>query len=82
LKEGKITAPKIAIGCEEPIGGGTVYKKLLAHAAVRVGGVDNLAARLGISSRVVSRYLTGKENIPESLFLVLVDLILEARERF
>jgi predicted transcriptional regulator len=53
-------------------------RKLLAHAAVRVGGVDNLAARLGISSRVVSRYLTGKENIPELLFLVLVDLSLEA----
>ena len=56
-------------------------RKLLAHAAVRVGGVNNLAAKLGVSSHVVSRYLTGKENIPESLFLVLVDLILEALPR-
>ena len=35
-------------------------RKLLAHVATRLGGVEALAARLGIGARVLGAYLSGK----------------------
>lgn len=52
-------------------------RKLLAHVAVQMGGVDRLADRLGISARVLHLYITGKELVPDSLFLRVVDVVLE-----
>jgi hypothetical protein len=52
-------------------------RKLLAHVAVQMGGVDRLADKLGISARLLNLYITGKEHIPDSLFLRVVDVVLE-----
>lgn len=52
-------------------------RKLLAHVAVQMGGVDRLAGKLGISARLLNLYITGKERIPDSLFLRVVDVVLE-----
>jgi AcrR family transcriptional regulator len=52
-------------------------RKLLAHIAVRMGGVDQIAKRLKLSARVVRLYIEGKEQIPDALVLRAVDLILD-----
>jgi hypothetical protein len=52
-------------------------RKLLAHIAARLGGVENLAARLKLSPRVISLYLSGKDVIPDALVLQVVDLVIE-----
>ena len=50
-------------------------RRLLEHAATRLGGVEELAKKLGISERLVNLYLTDAEPLPDSLFLLIVDLI-------
>jgi hypothetical protein len=56
-------------------------RKLLAHVATRLGGVEALAARLGIGARVLGAYLSGKELIPDALVLQVVDLVLVEMEK-
>jgi hypothetical protein len=56
-------------------------RKLLAHVANRLGGVEALAARLGISPRVLGAYLSGHELIPDALVLRVVDLVLGDTEK-
>lgn len=51
-------------------------RKLLAHVAAHMG-VDRLADKLHISPRLLNLYITGKEPIPDSLFLQVVDIVLE-----
>lgn len=50
-------------------------RRLLAHAAARLGGMEALAGKLGISPRLMKAYLTGTEPLPDALFLRVVDLI-------
>lgn len=52
-------------------------RKVLAHAAAQIGGIEALARRLGLSARVVGRYLRGEELIPDRLLLLAVDVIAE-----
>jgi hypothetical protein len=52
-------------------------RKLLAHAAVRAGGVTALAAKLDVSQYLISRCIRGDERVPDALFLQIVDLLLE-----
>jgi hypothetical protein len=52
-------------------------KKLLVHAATRVGGVAPLAEKLGITQPALRLYLGGEEPLPDALFLRLVDIISE-----
>lgn len=56
-------------------------RKLLAHIAARLGGMENLAARLKVSPRVVSLYLSGKEPVPDTLVLQVVDLVIDELDR-
>ena len=56
-------------------------RKLLVHVASRLGGVEALAARLGISARVLGAYLSGSELIPDALVLQVVDLVLVEMEK-
>jgi hypothetical protein len=51
-------------------------RKVLARAAAIVG-VEALAERLQITTRVLQHYLTGYELIPDVLFLRAVDVIIE-----
>jgi hypothetical protein len=53
--------------------------KLLAAAADMVGGVDRLAARLGISETVLLAYMADVRVLPDALLLRAVDIILEHR---
>jgi hypothetical protein len=50
-------------------------KRLLAHAAARLGGVEPLAKHIGISERLMKLYLEGAQPLPDALFLRIVDLI-------
>lgn len=51
-------------------------RKLLVHAASRVGGVAPLAERLGITQGALKLYLINQP-LPDDLFLRLVDIISE-----
>jgi hypothetical protein len=52
-------------------------RRLLEHAATRLGGVEQLAAKLGISQRMIKIYLAGTRRLPDALFLRVVDLVSE-----
>lgn len=52
-------------------------RRVLARTAAQVGGTANLASKLGVSERVLSRYILGKEQIPEGLMLRIIDVLLE-----
>jgi DNA-binding transcriptional regulator YdaS (Cro superfamily) len=52
-------------------------RKMFAYVAARMGGVEQLASRLGIHETTASHYVTGKENIPNTVVLRVVDLVLE-----
>lgn len=52
-------------------------RHLLARAAVRLGGVEQLASRLGVSPRVLKLYIEGHEAVPDSLLLRVIDLVLD-----
>jgi len=54
---------------------------VLARAAEVLGGVDELASRLEISSGVVRVWMEGKLSLPQRVFFVLVDIISEADAR-
>jgi hypothetical protein len=50
-------------------------QRLLEQAAARLGGVDNLAKKLGVTKRAMKLYLSGATPVPDGLFLRLVDLL-------
>jgi hypothetical protein len=52
-------------------------RKVLAKAAVQVGGVAQLAERLNIGARLLGEYLTGARTVPDALFLAAIDVVLE-----
>lgn len=52
-----------------------VTKRLVARAALRAGGMDALARRIGIKPRLLKRYLAGTDPLPDSIFLRIVDVI-------
>lgn len=52
-------------------------RRMLAYVAARMGGIDQLASRLGMSEDIVSSYVTGKNAVPDKLVLQVVDLVLE-----
>jgi hypothetical protein len=55
-------------------------RKFLAHAAIRLGGVEALAAKLDIGPRVLEHYITGNEPVPDSLFLRVIDVVLDGEQ--
>lgn len=52
-------------------------RRVLARAAVLVGGVGFLAERLELTQRQLTDYLTGAEPIPDEIFLAAIDVVLE-----
>ena len=52
-------------------------RRVLARAAVLLGGVSVLAARLELTQRRLSDHLTGAEPIPDELFLAAIDIVME-----
>jgi hypothetical protein len=52
-------------------------RRVLARAAVLLGGVSALGARVDLAQRRLADYLTGAEPIPDELFLAAIDIVLE-----
>jgi hypothetical protein len=50
-------------------------QRLLEQAAARLGGVENLAKKLGVTQRAMKLYLNGAVPLSDALFLRLVDLL-------
>lgn len=57
--------------------------KLLQVAVEIVGSEQALAARLGISERILARFMTDSRELPDSLLLGAVDIVLaDGNSRF
>ena len=54
--------------------------KLLQAAAEIVGGDTALANRLGISERLLSRFLADRRELPDHLLLRAVDIVVADRQ--
>jgi hypothetical protein len=52
-------------------------RRLLEQAATRLGGVEQLAKKLGVTQRAMKLYVGGGAPLPDALFLRLVDLLSE-----
>ena len=52
-------------------------RRVLARAAVLLGGVTALGERLELAQRQLTDYLTGAEPIPDELLLAAIDIVLE-----
>lgn len=52
-------------------------RQILARAAVLIGGAEALASRLDITVPILKRYLEGVEEIPSSVLLRAIDIILD-----
>lgn len=52
-------------------------RRLLEQAATRLGGVEQLAKKLGVTQRSMRLYVDGAVSLPDALFLRLVDLLSE-----
>ena len=54
----------------------TVYTRVLHRACQIVGGVEQLAVHLWVSTALVYRWLEGDDVPPSQVFLIAVDLVL------
>ena len=52
-------------------------RRVLARAAVQAGGVPQLAQQLKIGERVLRHYIEGHEPVPDSLYLMVVDVLMK-----
>lgn len=52
-----------------------IYSRAVTKAAEVLGGVEQLAARLGLSVGTVRMLMGGRLQVPPRLFLVVVDII-------
>jgi len=52
-------------------------RRVLARAAVLLGGVGALGERLELTQRQLTDCLTGAAPIPDELFLAAIDIVLE-----
>ena len=57
------------------------YRSTLAHAVNIVGDERTLAARLGVSAAQIESWLHAVEEIPDGVFLAIVDVVASAKER-
>lgn len=53
----------------------TVQTQALRKAVDMVGGEEQLGARLGLSAGTIRLFITGRINLPQRLFLEVVDII-------
>jgi ribosome-binding protein aMBF1 (putative translation factor) len=54
----------------------TVYARAIHRACLVLGGMQQLARRLDVSTKDVERWLRGEETPPEKVFLEAVEVIL------
>ena len=54
------------------------YARTLGRASQIIGGTDELAARLGVRSEDLCRWLQGTEQVPVDVFLQAVDIVVDA----
>jgi hypothetical protein len=52
-------------------------RQLLEQAATRLGGLEQLAKKLGVTQRAMKLYLSGAAPLPDALLLRLIDLLSE-----
>lgn len=52
-------------------------RQVLTKAAEQAGGVPQLAEKLDLSERILRHYIDGHEPIPETLYLMVVDVIMK-----
>jgi len=52
-------------------------RQILAKAAVKIGGAEVLASRLEITAGVLKMYIEGDQEIPDSVLLRAIDIIIE-----
>ena len=52
-------------------------RQILAKAAVKIGGAEVLASRLEITVRLLKMYVEGDQEIPDSVLLRAIDIIVE-----
>jgi hypothetical protein len=52
-------------------------RQLLEQASTRLGGIEQLALKLGVTQRAMRLYLGGGAPLPDALLLRLVDLLSE-----
>lgn len=50
---------------------------VLARAAAQAGGVGQLAAELKLSERILRHYIEGREPVPDTLYLMVVDVLVK-----
>jgi DNA-binding transcriptional regulator YdaS (Cro superfamily) len=53
----------------------TVQTQALRKAVEIVGGEEQLGARLGLSAGTIRLFITGRINLPQRLFLQVVDIL-------
>ena len=54
------------------------YRKTLRYVEALAGSPAKLANLLSVDSRVLTSWFRGTEQIPEAVFLKLIDIVLEA----
>jgi hypothetical protein len=52
-------------------------RRVLARAALQIGGMAELARRLEMSPTLLRHYIEGSEPVPDRLFLAAIDVVLE-----
>lgn len=73
-------SPFPAVPGEHPADGGATPGKLLCAALELLGSENALAHRLGITPRVLSRFMSAQNALPAVLLLRTLDILLEERE--
>jgi hypothetical protein len=58
-----------------------LYAECILRAAIRLGGYRALGARIGVPPRLLERWGDGRGAVPETVFLKVVDVLLEQNVR-
>jgi hypothetical protein len=77
LQISRVSTFELTQWAQEDICSSKASRQILAKAAVKVSGIEVLASRLDINARALKLYLEGNEQIPDSLLLRAIDVIIE-----
>ena len=69
---GRVTG---AIVSDDPKVEGTAYSRTLQRAADRLGGVAELAEKLGVGAPDLERWIAGASRPPQDVFLAALDIV-------
>lgn len=59
----------------------SAHSRTLIRALETVGSRERLAAALGVSASALESYLTGKERLPNYVFLAALDIVASGPDR-